>query len=261
METRITSTDGTSLATRTSGTGAPVVLVHGTTASKDTWALVAPHLESRHTVHVYDRRGRGESDDGDDHYGLEAEVDDLRAIVSACEAPPHVVAHSFGAVCALEAAADGANIASLCVYEPPVHLGQERDVVARTSAHLVAGDPGRALETFLTMAGASDDELAFLRAMPAVWDAVVAVAAATLERELAALSSFRWDHTRYADVAVPALILAGELTDAPVYATVSELRSALPHAVTHTFPGQRHVAMSFDPEGFAAVLLRFLAGD
>ncbi len=256
MDTTVVAPDGTRLSTRSTGEGSPLVLVHGTTGSKDTWAFVVPHLEAHHSVTVYDRRGRGDSEDGADGYGLEAEIDDLVAVIDSIPFPPHLVAHSFGAVCALEAARR-VDLASITLYEPPVHLRDAGDVVARTRAHLDAGEAGPALETFLPLAGSPVEEVEFLQSMPMVWDSFVAVAAATLDRELAALMGFEWDPTRYADVTAPALVLGGELTDAPVYASIDELCRALPQARVHTFPGQRHIAMAADPEGFATTVRSF----
>ena len=260
MDDIITSSDGTRLSTRTTGDGPPLLLVHGATGSKDMWGFVTPSLEPHHTVHVYDRRGRGGSDDGGDGYSLEAEVDDLSTVIAACAQPPHLVAHSFGAVCALEAAAGGADIASLVVYEPPVHLRTLADQVADTRARLDADDASGALERFLPIAGSPPEEVAFLQTMPEVWQGFVAVAAATLGRELGVLLPFDWEPSRYADVDVPVQILAGELTDSSCYPTTDELLVAFPHAAVHVFEGQRHVAMSADPAMFAEVVLGFTTG-
>ena len=258
MEPTIISPDGTRLATRTSGSGTPLLLVHGGTGSKDSWGFVAPQLEPHHTVHVYDRRGRGDSDSGSEGYGLAAEVDDLLAVIDACAAPPHLVAHSFGAACALEAVANGATLASLTVYEPPVHLERAGAELAETRKHLADGDASRALEVFLPMAGSPVEEVGFLQSMPDVWSSFVEVAAATLDRELVALLELDWDPARYAAFDRPVLVLSGELTQAPVYATPSELQAAFPQAEVHTFPGQHHVAMATDPAAFAAAILDFI---
>ncbi len=67
----VTSRDGTTIAGTVTGKGPPVVLVHGTSGSDFSWALVRPHLEGRHTVCAVQRRGRGHSGDGAE-YCLEA---------------------------------------------------------------------------------------------------------------------------------------------------------------------------------------------
>lgn len=60
---RVTSRDGTEIASWTGGTGVPLVLVHGTASLHATWDRLRPSLEPRATVHAVDRRGRGASGD------------------------------------------------------------------------------------------------------------------------------------------------------------------------------------------------------
>lgn len=115
----IVSADGTKLSALVTGSGPPLVLVHGSASSKETWAFVQPYLAREHTVWAYDRRGRGQSEGGDEGYGLEAEGEDVRAVLDAAGPGAHLLAHSFGAVCALEAVAGGVDLASLTLYEPP----------------------------------------------------------------------------------------------------------------------------------------------
>ncbi|MCI0730931.1 MAG: alpha/beta fold hydrolase, partial [Chloroflexi bacterium] len=62
MET-ILSPDGTPIAYERSGAGAPLVLVHGTSAAHTRWAPIRPALEAHFTVYAVDRRGRGGSGD------------------------------------------------------------------------------------------------------------------------------------------------------------------------------------------------------
>jgi pimeloyl-ACP methyl ester carboxylesterase len=59
----ITSGDGTRIAFWRSGTGPPLLLVHGTTYDHTTaWRFVVPELERRFTVYAMNRRGRGGSE-------------------------------------------------------------------------------------------------------------------------------------------------------------------------------------------------------
>ena len=74
MET-VKSKDGTSIAFERSGSGPPLVLVHGTTADHTRWRSVLPQLEERYTVFAMDRRGRGSSGDSE-AYSLEAEYEE-----------------------------------------------------------------------------------------------------------------------------------------------------------------------------------------
>ena len=106
----IVSADGTELATRTSGRGSPIVLVHGAIGDLDTFALIEGPLAERHSVWVYSRRARGGSGDGPD-YAVQREVEDVLAVVAATGDRVHLVGHSNGAAYALLAAGAVAVVA------------------------------------------------------------------------------------------------------------------------------------------------------
>ena len=91
-----TSADGTRIAFERQGSGEPILLVHGTTASAQSWALVVPFLADRFTVVAMDRRGHGESEPGASH-SLDVEAEDVIAVVEAVGEPVHLVGHSGGA--------------------------------------------------------------------------------------------------------------------------------------------------------------------
>src|SRR5215469_8607944 len=123
MET-ITSKDGTMIAYQRSGTGPPLVLVHGATADHTRWVPVLPAFEQHFTVYALDRRGRGGSGDAEP-YALEREFADIVALVNVIEEPVFLLGHSYGALCALEAARRTAHVRKLVLYEPPIPAGIE----------------------------------------------------------------------------------------------------------------------------------------
>ena len=156
-----TSEDGTVLSVRQTGKGDPLVLVHGSLDGIGAFSLVELRLAEDHSVWVYDRRGRGGSGDGAE-YSLDREVDDLRAVITATGGVPHVVAHSYGAVIALQARLRGVPMRSLVVYEPAIN-GEAIDPQQIASIRL-AVEEGRIDDAIRDMAnrlaGITDDELA-----------------------------------------------------------------------------------------------------
>ncbi|MBD0283128.1 MAG: alpha/beta fold hydrolase, partial [Thermoleophilaceae bacterium] len=116
---RVVSADGTPIAVWASGEGSPLVLVHGAAADHSRWAPVLPALAERFTVLAVDRRGRGGSGDAD-AYALEREFEDLAAVVEWAGEGVNVLGHSYGGVCALEAALRTDRIRKLVLYEPPM---------------------------------------------------------------------------------------------------------------------------------------------
>ena len=101
-----------------SGAGEAVLFIHGTVISgRGTWRAQRP-LSARGQVQVLERRGYPPNPAVDrEDFGEDAE--DVKAPLLA--APAHLVAHSYGAVGALLAAADApGRVRSLTVVEPPV---------------------------------------------------------------------------------------------------------------------------------------------
>src|SRR5918998_1211125 len=119
MET-ILSRDGTRIAYRRIGEGPPLVLVHGAAADRGRWSPVLPALEKRFTVYAIDRRGRGGSGDAGS-YTMEREFEDVATVVDSIGEPVNLLGHSYGALCALEAALLSRNIRKLVLYEPAMH--------------------------------------------------------------------------------------------------------------------------------------------
>ena len=254
--TEVVSTGGVPLAAQVAGHGPPLVLVHGTGATRDDWGHLPQLLAAEHTVWWYDRRGRGGSGDAP-AYDIERDVDDIRSVLSAAGEPAHLLGHSFGAVCALKAAASGAALRSLVIYEPPIHVKRVSDSVERAIAQLGAGDRDGAVTTFLLeVAGVPPDDLQAFRSVPQMWDPTVALAE-TICREIRALADLDWDPTDFRSISAPAMHIAGELTEGLVYPTAQDISDALPHASQVTIAGQDHVAFALDPEGFAEVVLSF----
>ena len=117
LKATVTSKDGTPIAYWRSGEGPPLVLVHGTTADHSRWTPVLPAFEQRFTVCAVDRRDRGGSGDSED-YSIEREFEDVAAVVDSIGEPVDLLGHSYGAVCALEAALLTRNVHKLVLYEP-----------------------------------------------------------------------------------------------------------------------------------------------
>ncbi|MFO7546781.1 MAG: alpha/beta fold hydrolase, partial [Trueperaceae bacterium] len=117
----VRSSDGTEIAYFRSGTGSPLVTVHGATADHSAWNRLLPLLEPHVTVMAVDRRGRGASGDHPD-WDLEREFEDVAAVVDAVAAETGgavaLLGHSFGGAIALGGATLTPNVRRLALYEP-----------------------------------------------------------------------------------------------------------------------------------------------
>jgi pimeloyl-ACP methyl ester carboxylesterase len=258
----VTSLDGTPIAYWQSGEGAPLVLVHGTAADHGRWRPVLPTFEQRFTVCAVDRRGRGGSGDSD-NYAIEREFEDVAAVVDSLREPVNLLGHSYGALCALEAALLTRNVRKLVLYEPGMNVSGEEiyppGLIDRLEALLEAGDrDGVVVTTMRELTGASPEVVEHMRSLP-MWEARVA-AAHTIPRETRADEAYRFDPERFEDLGVPTLLLSGE--DSPDYMAAGDeaVAEALPNTRIVVMPGQGHVAMDTGTDLFTTEVVRFLEG-
>jgi pimeloyl-ACP methyl ester carboxylesterase len=216
-----------------------VLLVHGGASPATTWRGLEP-LAARWDLVYVQRRP--------DH-DFDVDADDL---VSLLAGRPHVVAHSYGCLGTLIAAARAPELVrSLALIEPPL-------------SHLVAGDPD------VDRLGALGDEVLTrgLDADPANLRAFLRIAGAPvgdgpLPEEV--VRSVRRNHggrlPREADIrlervrGVPALVASGD--HAPALERICDHVAAALGAERAVCPGAGHFVAA--APGFADVLERFLA--
>jgi pimeloyl-ACP methyl ester carboxylesterase len=254
---QVTSRDGTSIAVWRTGEGPPLLLVHGAAADHSRWAPVLPALGERFTVLAMDRRGRGPSGDADG-YAIEREYEDVVAVVEWAGEDVHVLGHSYGGICALEAALVTDRIGKLVVYEPPMgFLKSPPHVVVRLAELLAAGERDELVAFFMEeVAGLPPDQVKLLRSMPA-WEARLAVAH-TIPREERENRAYAFEAGRFRDVRVPTLFLLGGDSAEPFRAAAEAVQAALPDCRIAVMPGQRHAAMDTATELFTSEVLSFL---
>ena len=257
MISEVTTPDGLRLACQVSGSGPPLVMVHGAGSARWGFDLLRPHLEHRFTLVAPDRRGRGDSADGDG-YALEREIEDLGAVLREFGPEPLLFGHSYGGLIAAAAATRADGLSGLVLYEPPMGgvLGTP-EWVEGIEALVAAGDRERALRDFLhDIGGYSDAEIDAMRGTP-VWEARVAIVP-TIVRELRAEHAYRLPAEALVGLELPTLMLVG--SESPEWARRSTAAhaAAIPGAAVVTLEGQGHGANSAAPELVAAELLRFL---
>jgi pimeloyl-ACP methyl ester carboxylesterase len=252
---RVTSKDGTSIAYDQSGRGPAVILVGGGLDDGSENAPLAPELAEQFTVHNYARRGRGDSGDTLP-YAVERELEDLDALIAEAGGSAHLYGVSSGGALALEAAAAGIAVDKLAVYEVPYNMAgdtpqRQREYVEALEAVLAQGRRGDAVELFMRMAGASEEDIVGARSSP-VWPGLEAIAH-TLAYDAACLGDGRPPTARLATIMRPTLVATGGGEDFFEQAA-DAIATSIPHAERLTSAGQPHVA---DPKAVASVLERF----
>jgi pimeloyl-ACP methyl ester carboxylesterase len=256
---QITSKDGTVIGVWQSGSGQPLLLVHGTTADHSRWSPISPRLEQHFTVYAMDRRGRGGSGDSPD-YHIMREAEDVAAVVEAIGAPVFILGHSYGAVCSLEATLLTDKISRLILYEPPIPTGLPMyppDFPQQMQALIDDGKLEAALELFMReVVKMPEYELEPYRQLP-VWKVRVQLAP-TVPREMTFDQTYEFDIQKFANMQVPSLLLLGG-DSPPLFRQAIELVDpALPNSRVVILPGQQHIAMDTNPDLFVKEVLNFL---
>src|ERR1051326_2131065 len=104
------------------GSGEPMILVHGSWGDHHNWDSVVPLLSKCFQVVTFDRRGHSQSQAGSGQGSFAEDADDLAGLLEHLGlAPAHVVSTSGGAAIALRLGAKRPDLCrSLVVHEPPL---------------------------------------------------------------------------------------------------------------------------------------------
>jgi pimeloyl-ACP methyl ester carboxylesterase len=245
----VTSADGTTIGYETLGSGPALILVDGAMCYRDFGPArpLARALSTDFTVHLYDRRGRGESGNTLP-WSATREIEDLSALLDAAGGQAYLMGCSSGAVLAADAANHLPGITKLALYEPPfivdnTHEPRPATFVADTEALIARDDRSAALKKFMRHVG-MPALMVNLMALTPPWRKLKAVAP-TLPYDLHILGDtgrgVPLNPGRWAAVTSPALVMDGGKSPQYMRNAARALSEALPKAEYRTLPDQTHM--------------------
>ncbi|SPD74717.1 putative hydrolase [uncultured Desulfobacterium sp.] len=252
------SADGTPIGFVKLGSGPSLIIVHGSLSTGREWLPVAAAIADRFTCYLMDRRGRGLSGDSGE-YSLEKELDDIKAILDLAGSSPYLLGHSYGAICALEAA-NRFSVSKLVLYEPPipVHspvLGPElNDCLSAAERNQLDEALAIGLRGLLKM---SEREVAALRRMP-MWAEMTALTP-TWIRELEVLKRLEFGVARFVTIVSPTLLLIGTVNPPHHIEASRVLEQILPRARLVELVGHSHQGHLTATAKFAHAVAKFLS--
>lgn len=258
----VRSPDGVDLAVWAEGRGPPLVLVHGSIQDHTVSAALVAELRTDFTTYAMDRRGFGASGDGPS-YSLDLEFADVAAVVDEVAArtgaPVVLWGHSFGASCAMGAAALTDNVRYLVLYEPSLGLPYPNGWIDRVDQLVEGGD----LETAIVMVlrdllGFTDEQIEERRA-ESEWVGRVATAP-TVAREARAEQGWTYAGSRMDRIAAPTLLLSGAESTPDIKQATAAARTAIPDARVRTLSGHAHIAHRTDPAMVGRIVREFVRG-
>ena len=249
---------GLDVAYDRAGSGPPLVLVHGAAGDAREWRPQIADLSDDFTVIAWDEPGAGRSSDVPADFGLAGYATALAGLVETLGAPAHVCGLSWGGTVTLELYRQRPELVATLVLADtyagwkgslPQHelrarvAGVERMLTAPaetfhpTFPGLFAGEPPHDVIELLD-AVAADVRPESVRV------AVSAIAEADLRDVLPG-------------IAVPTLLVWGELDARSPMSVAREFARAIPHAELVVIPGAGHMSNLERPDQFNAAVCAF----
>ncbi len=251
--------NGVEIAYERVGHGPPLVLVHGAASDSRTWRPQLTALADEFTVVAWDEPGAGRSSDVPVGFTLADYVDCLAAVIGALDlGPAHVAGLSWGGTVALELYRRRPELVatlllcdtyagwkgSLPAEEVRTRIEGVRQTVAAggesfdpTLPGLFAGDPPA---EFVPLLEAMADDV-----RPDSMKTALSVMAETDQCDL------------LPNVAVPALLIWGELDGRSPLSVARQFEDAIPDTELVVIPGAGHMSNLEAPEPFNDVVRRF----
>ena len=255
----VTSKDGTKLAVDIAGSGPAIVLVSGGSVDRGSNAGLAEALNADFTTYNYDRRGRGDSGDTAP-YAVEREIEDIEAVIALAGGKAHLYGSSSGAALALEAAAAGAPVDKLVLWEPPYNVDPDgrppADSVEQLDRMVAEGRRSDAATFFMVdMVRMPAEFAAYAKTQP--WWAGQEAIAHTLAYDARVMGDYAPPVSTAARITVPTIILTGGASFPFMHPTADVLAAAIPDARTRRLEGQEH---NVDPTVLGPAIKEFLLG-
>jgi 3-oxoadipate enol-lactonase len=256
--------NGGRLFVEITGSGSPVVLIHSGITDSRSWDPQVAAFAARYRVLRYDVRGMGRSDVG---HGSYSNVDDLVALLDAVGIErAALVGVSMGGSLALDVALEhSARVAALVLVGsgisgsqwPAAFRARVADIDALFERGLIDEAVERELEIWLYGKGRTAADLD-----PAIREAVremnrniaVRFPADARPRPIDAPADGRLD-----EVAVPTLVIVGDLDVEHVHERAHELANRITGARLAVMQGVAHVPNMERPEEFNRLVLDFLS--
>jgi pimeloyl-ACP methyl ester carboxylesterase len=261
--------NGVELYYELSGSGEPLVLVHGSWGDHHNWDPVVSPLAESFRVLAYDRRGHSASERPAGQGTVFEDADDLAGLIDELGlAPAHVAGNSFGAIISLRAATRRPDVfRSLIVHEPPLF-----PLLAGTELEPALGDVQGRIAAVVELLESDDHEDAarlFVDSIafgPGAWEGqltpemreVFIVNAPTWLDEVRDPDALQMDLDALASFEKPALLTSGT-ESAPFFGPVVDIvAESLPRAERVTIDGADHVPHISVPERYVELVRTFV---
>lgn len=261
--------DGMTLEYEESGSGDPVVFIHGAHMGDTYRPLMGEPALKNYRLIGYHRRGYAGSSKPAGAMSISTHAADCLALLRKLDAlPAHIVGHSSGAIIGIQLALDAPEaVRSLALLEPAlldVPSGPALVEALGASMPLYeAGDRHGAVNEFLRAVCGEDYRRAIETQLPGALDQAAADADSFFTGEFPAIAEWAFTKEDAARIRQPVLSVVGAETGAaiglPVYTEIHErVLEWFPNAKPFVLPRAAHLLQVENPHDMAEALAAFL---
>jgi pimeloyl-ACP methyl ester carboxylesterase len=261
------STERCTLAVRESGSGEPILFIHGALYRRLLDSFITQSgLDQEFKTITFDRHGFGDSTTTSDTYSVEDTAADALDIISECaDGAAHVVAHSVGGAYALQLALDAPNaVKSLTLLEPVIMTEEfaefaQHHIIPAGSSY-IQGDKRSAVDQFsrAVTQGIDYPEL-FERTLSEEWfERAIEDSDTAFGIDSPAFGAWTFGPEKARQIHVPVLMVLGEQT-VPAWKSIHEqMLSQLPNVSEARVSGANHFMCLSKPEETADAISSFI---
>jgi pimeloyl-ACP methyl ester carboxylesterase len=264
---QLTEIKGVKLEIWDSGSGEPVVFVHGSMGDECFAMLAEPALTNRYRLIHYHRRGWGKSALPEAPVSISQQAVDCRAVMQHLGVErAHLVGQSYGSVILLQMALDAPELVrSLALLEPALpsvlfNSPAVGEVMAKSTSLYESGDKAGAMDTFGREVAGADFRTVFDQTLPpGNFERWVAAADTFFQSDLPALQPWQFTREDAARITQPVLNMMGANTRSYFQEVYETVRTWLPHAKNFVLPSATHAMLQTNPKGAAERLAGFFS--
>ncbi len=252
---------GIGIAYEATGSGPPLLLMHGGEADHTQYDGFVPHLSPRFASIAYDQRDSGGTRNPDADFGIEDLADDAAALIAALgHRKAHVFGSSLGSVVAQALAVRHPGVVDRLVLSAAIRIGRsiaEINPEAEAALRLLRADPARNAAE-IARYFYPDEHLA---RHPHLARRFAGGTRSPAQRARRAALIPRAPMLGLSRIAAPTLVLAHALDRLVPPAHSLSIAEEIPGARTVVLEGLGHVGTIQAPERVAVAVTGFLTGD
>jgi len=248
----VKSVDGTDIGYYSLGSGPGLVVVHGSLRSAADYEILGEGLAETFTVHIVNRRGRGNSGPQGADYSFEKEVADVIAVLKKTGSSL-LFGHSYGGTVALEVALNNHPLQKLAVYEPAISIENSIPIntLPEIETALMVQDYKKAFAAIMNVVSNGTipenqlPDFALAMSRYPIWPYLCSLLE-TAPAEIIAVHNADNSYPKYSAVKIPALFINGSKSPPQLAMQTALLAGELSNSKVIRIEGARHSGPDID---------------